>query len=164
MKCQWCGQRDAELVVKFMNDDGSAVREYLCTECAPERRRAGGTVSYAGKEAPAGLPARSHAARLRCPSCQLSWSDFMRSKRLGCPACYDAFDDQLAPLVCALHGDRLTARGFPALPQASRHNWIRRDILRLERLLSEAVIAERYEEAARLRDELSLLRTALTGS
>ncbi len=88
-----------------------------------------------------------------CPVCGFAWSEFLRESHLGCPACYDAFREQLAPLLRRHHRTSL-----PQPPALSLHEQVRRQ--RREEWLrrqDEAVAREDYEEAARLRSMLEAL-------
>ena len=86
-----------------------------------------------------------------CPVCGFPWSDFLHERHLGCPACYDAFREQLVPLLQAHH------RGLCDQPEAETlreqvHEYRRQEWRRRQ---DAAVAREDYEEAARLRVLLS---------
>lgn len=82
-------------------------------------------------------------------------ADFRSKGRLGCPRCYEVFRSDLMPLLQRIH-EAQTHRGrlpgrtvsSPAAPVEDRA------LSDLRRRLEDAVRGERYEEAARLRDDL----------
>jgi len=96
---------------------------------------------------------------IRCASCGLLYSDFARTGRLGCPDCYDAFLSQLKPLLRKTHGSVTHAGRRPDEDVSLREE--RRDLRRKRGELERAIRREAYEEAARLRDEIRELETAL---
>ncbi len=92
-----------------------------------------------------------HAARplvgLDCPDCGLSLASVLALRRTGCPGCYRAFRDALAPLLRHV-------QGRPDSATASR--W--RQARSLRARMDEAVLTERFERAAVLRDLLAKLK------
>jgi len=75
-------------------------------------------------------------------------SDFKKTSRLGCPACYEAFAEELTPLLAAVHKG---THHIGKVPAGAAHD-SPAEIVALQKQLNEAVAGERYEEAARLRD------------
>ena len=82
----------------------------------------------------------------RCPVCQLRLAAFRKTGRLGCPACYTAWEDVLEPMLLGMHRS-LEYKG--TLPASSSL-----DPAGLQQALLQAVASEDYEEAARLRDQI----------
>lgn len=123
-------------------------------------------------------PDKPAEARVKaCPSCNLSFARFKSSGILGCPRCYQSFEDRLGPMIERAHEGGLSHVG--KIPQralcecrdttdSTRLNALLGDLnQREDRLngvrsqLEHAVEHEDYEQAALLRDELTRL-TALT--
>ncbi len=93
----------------------------------------------------------------RCPQCGLAFSEFGSGKLFGCPHDYTHFGDKVATLLRNYHG---TTRHIGRVPgaeptQPPDESASRRSLLDLA--LREAVAKEKYEDAARLRDELKRL-------
>jgi protein arginine kinase activator len=90
-----------------------------------------------------------------CPQCGLKFVEFRNTGRLGCPHDYEAFGEELTPLLENIHGDTRhcgkTPRRLPQTRQAQS------ELTRLRRALQQAVTQEAYEEAARLRDQIRVL-------
>ncbi len=128
--------------------------------------------------APAGSPTDPAAKPpSRCPSCTLELAQFRSTGLLGCPDCYCVFQSVLAPLIERSHEGATHHTGkTPRLLSSPRHagstphadvslrdeqlaaairaeRLKRIDTLRLQ--LADAVAAEQYERAARLRDEVA---------
>ena len=113
-----------------------------------------GSLSAATPGAAAGDAPR--AAGPACPGCGTTAGEFKVSGRLGCARCYETFKGALLPVLERVH-DATSHRGRMPGPVAPRTDDNRASKLR--RLLAEAIDAERYEEAANLRDKLQELET-----
>jgi len=82
----------------------------------------------------------------RCPVCGMHLRDFRKTGRLGCPACYAAWEDVLDPMLLGMHRSLVYKGQVPVSGS--------QDTKRLEHALADAVSREDYEEAARLRDRI----------
>jgi protein arginine kinase activator len=167
MKCQVCQTEEAKIhLTQVVN--GVAKTLHLCEQCA---RKSGLNLSdptslnevLLGLGQPSEQPAEpgttgTQAERV-CPHCHLSFSEFRKTGRLGCPECYRAFQTELEPLIRQMHRrDRHVGRRPP--------NWTEptvttEELDRLQKELQRAVAEERYEDAAQLRDRLAELRRIL---
>ncbi len=102
-------------------------------------------------------PGRSQSGRKTCPECGMTYARFRKTGILGCAACYDAFADQLAPLI-----ERAQDAGTHHTGKCPRRSGKSVDLQlqrqRLIRQLDEAIEAEQYERAAKLRDMLNELQ------
>jgi hypothetical protein len=113
--------------------------------------------SAAGKPTPAaagtpGAPARQRLAA--CPGCGLTPADFRAKGRLGCPRCYETYRAELMPLLGRIHEAHRHSGRLPGRAQPETTAPDEQLLAELRRKLEDAVRGERYEEAARLRDEL----------
>ena len=158
MLCKACGQRPAKIhYTEIVNN--SMVSVDLCVECAEERgidvQKQGG---YGLGDLVAGLidtTAETEGERIgkvRCPSCGYDYSDFKKVGRFGCPACYEAFETQLRPLLRQLHGGIQHQGKRPRGIEAKA--LLRRELKDLKIDLSRAVEQEDYERAAEIRDHI----------
>lgn len=151
MKCQICGENEAAVTLKqVVNGKVNAVR--VCAECAA---RKGVEVQLPVPlltdllfgPGPAGQrDARSAREQRACPTCQMRWRDFRKSSLLGCPECYRAFAGELRTVLSSMHRESAHVGKVPACEKLSAQ------ILALRAALSDAVTAQNFEEAARLRD------------
>ena len=149
--CHFCGQPAAIHYTSLIAQ--KKVERHLCDGCA----RAKGVVGESAPPAAAPLDLQAlvqlvvgqnaaDAGALKCEACGLKYQQFRADGRLGCPHDYDAFAAALAPLLDRIH--RGTAhRG--KVPRRAGGGSAAAD---LRRELADAVTAERYEDAARLRD------------
>jgi protein arginine kinase activator len=81
-------------------------------------------------------------------------SDFKKTSRLGCPACYEAFSEELAPLLGAMQKGTQHAGKVPASEKVTT------EIEGLKKALERAVAAQDFEEAAKLRDRVRDLKAS----
>jgi protein arginine kinase activator len=96
------------------------------------------------------------AAGLRCEQCGFTPGDFKKQGRFGCPHCFETFSAMLAPLLENMHKGVTHTGKVPrkALERKSLYD----RLTRLESNLGDAIKAERYEDAARYRDEIHEVR------
>jgi len=157
--CGDCGERAATVRYTEMRD-GELYAVRLCEECARKRGVGAGLSSFAGPlvNILMGLLADSmeqggeSRGVVDCPQCGTSYSDFRASGRLGCAGCYEAFGEELKPLLRRVHGSTRHIGRCPAgdAEDASR----RAELRRLRAELRAAVRREDYETAAELRDQI----------
>lgn len=183
MLCDLCHQHEATIhLTQVINSD---VRKlHLCEACARESGVDVDTPSLTELllgfgESAATVPP---AAGRTCPACKLTYADFKKTGRLGCPECYASFEAELAPMLQAMHrrvqhaGKHPSRASSPPAPARSPAP-VRtgkgpdvpappaepEDIPALQRALEGAVAREEYEEAARLRDRIAAARAAAPG-
>ncbi|MEI8197266.1 MAG: UvrB/UvrC motif-containing protein [Phycisphaerae bacterium] len=89
-----------------------------------------------------------------CPICGITWAQFKQSARLGCPHDYTLFAAKLGPLI--KRSQENFGQHAGKVPLAIRQSDPGRIVAaaRLKRELDQAIDAENYEQAARLRDQL----------
>ncbi|MFO0397762.1 MAG: UvrB/UvrC motif-containing protein [Gemmatimonadota bacterium] len=157
MLCDNCKDRDAVVHLTSIVDN-AVTQVHLCERCAAEKgvettvalptTPLGALIKAAQQQLPG--PVRDGTA---CTVCGLTLREFRASGRLGCPACYGAFDQPLRDLLKRVHGDHTHAgrRYEPPLPEgAQRQN----SLLELRAALKRAIDAEQFEQAASLRDQI----------
>ncbi|MEQ8845600.1 MAG: UvrB/UvrC motif-containing protein [Phycisphaerales bacterium] len=168
MKCDLC---DAEATVHETQIVHGQVRvRRLCERHAAESGlTAMGAVSTPPGGAAIVMGVSQKAAGLRCDACGLSYAAFRQHGLLGCPSCYEAFEDKLSPLIARAHQGgthhigktprRMLAAAREGNPEAiervlgdARERAERLALLRKQ--LEEALAQEQYERAAAVRDEL----------
>lgn len=93
------------------------------------------------------------ASELTCPSCGVTWADFINDNTFGCAACIDAFSSRLEPALRDVHGAVVHIGRVPVADHDQAAGLLGRR-LQLERSLQQAVVEEAFERAARIRDEL----------
>jgi len=105
---------------------------------------------------PAAAPPQTRPV-LQCPHCGYQFSAFQQNGRLGCPRCYESFQQVLHPLITSIHGNVEHVEGETPKAPSNVTDWDAPELDRLSGLktrLKEAIRKERFEEAAKLRDEI----------
>ena len=162
-KCGVCAKREAVVAFTHIVDDVKQTL-LLCHECAKEKKVRIAPAAQA-KEAPvlvkeikielAKLAGAEGDGGARCPTCEMSYEEFKKIGRLGCPHCYDAFASQLERLLKRIHGDdRHRGKGPIEAAQSAQGA---DELERLREELAQAVAEEAFEEAAQLRDRIRIL-------
>ena len=91
-----------------------------------------------------------------CPMCGISFSEFRKGGRLGCPYDYVVFEEDLEPLLVNIHGAKKHVGKVPknigGTPK--RHFQLKR----LRSALQRAIDAENYEDAGAIRDKIKAVQ------
>ena len=90
-------------------------------------------------------------AGIGCSSCGMKLTDFRATGRLGCAGCYGSFEEQVERLLLHIHGF-CGHKGKKYGTKESRGG--KREVERLQRELNEAISAQRFEQAAIIRDAI----------
>ena len=165
MLCDECNQNEAIYSVSVMSG-GEVVTRHLCPDCMSKMNQnisasnirgllssilsaiTGAESSGGGEKADAPDPV--------CPTCQTPFSQVTKTGHLGCPACYEAFRDQLQPMLLQIHGRVQHAGRRPLCSEDAQR--LRKRQEELTRRLEQAISMEDYETAAALRDRIRSLR------
>ena len=156
-KCDQCDRTATHHSVEIKQ--GVKIERHLCDQHAAEAGMTSGAVSGhtpINELLSTFVKMHSGAAatqELTCETCGMTFSQFREHSLLGCPQCYAAFEPQLSPLIERAHEGGTHHMG--KVPRRAGPGEQRQaDLLRLRKRLTEAVAAEDYELAAKLRDEL----------
>jgi protein arginine kinase activator len=158
LKCDLCSKPATVHLTQIVNNKVHKVD--LCEECAQAKGVTDPSgFSLADLLLKASVSPESGApAGLACEQCGYTQADFKKHGRFGCPQCYETFKGMVEPMLESMHkGTRHTGK-VPqrALARQSLHE----RLSRLELDLREAIQSERYEEAARFRDEIHQVKQA----
>lgn len=152
MKCEKCPKTATLHITDVLGDDQFEER-HLCEQCAQEYLQ-----TPPGKKVKHGEdddPETTSLNQRECPRCGIKFVEFRNSGRLGCPHDYDAFAEELVPLLENIHGDQRHCGKSPR--QAPPTQQQQTALTQLRRALQNAVSQEAYEEAAKLRDQIRTL-------
>jgi protein arginine kinase activator len=98
-----------------------------------------------------------------CKSCGMSFVDYSRESKLGCPDCYRYLGESLKSVIAGYHGAEKHTGKHPNNPVGITSVTYEKPLVaanpkksmeELKNLLNRAVVDERYEEAAQLRDKI----------
>jgi protein arginine kinase activator len=158
--CEECNKRKSEL--EFVEiKEGKRIVRHLCGKCA-EKLAIALPAKHKVEKAAAGNQESKALEELVCPTCGLSYAEFLRTAKLGCQDCFEAFGDRLNALLRNLH-DSARYSGKPYEQDDSRTGMIKQK-RELKEALNRAIQEENFEEAARLRDEIKALEKDLNES
>lgn len=182
MLCDNCGKREAN--VKYSESINGIKKEMnLCEECAKSL----GITNQFSFNMPLDfpnffgsfledfsdqefMPLFEETKNARCDNCGTTFNDIVNTGRLGCANCYEVFGDKLDAILKRLQG---SSRHVGRLEESYNKN-INKDEInekvedkkddrnanKIEKLQEELKIAikdERYEDAAKIRDEIKKL-------
>lgn len=125
------------------------------------------------------LPSFMAPEKLICDKCGMTYDDFINTGKLGCENCYEIFSNKIDPVLKNIHGlNRHVGRGIPdrlnrkienkdetstldttnkAVAKDSSKSDQTNKLEGLKNELKQAIKEERYEDAAKLRDEIKKL-------
>lgn len=95
---------------------------------------------------------------VKCEACGFTQQDFKKTGRFGCPSCYESFGKLLEPMLEGMH--KGTTHNGKVPHRAMERRSLYERLTQLETELDQAIKAERYEDAARYRDEITQVRQA----
>ena len=109
------------------------------------------------------MPLLNTVKELKCDNCNMTYDEFTREGKFGCEECYDAFSTKIDSLLKRLHGSNKYI-GRKALNAGStkkikdkteaKENTKEAKLEKLQKDLKKAIADERYEDAAKIRDEI----------
>lgn len=154
-KCTKCAKTATLHITEIRK--GAVQEVHLCESCAQEYLSLAESAEddvEAAEEADVDAELEG-IDELVCPSCGISFREFRSQGRLGCPHDYIAFEKELIPLLENIHSASQHTGKFPKrAPDASQRQY---QLIKLRSELKQAVEAEDYEQAARVRDEIHRL-------
>ena len=146
MLCEECSQKlginnmSLKLPIDFSSFFGDLMSEYENTDL---------------------LPMFSTPKELKCNSCNMTYNEFLNTGKLGCASCYDAFQDRINTVLKRIQGsteylgrkssysedNKTTKKTNKGEKTKTRESTLEDD-------LKQAIKEERYEDAAKIRDEI----------
>jgi protein arginine kinase activator len=167
MLCQECRRRPATVRMTTIVD-GQRSDVHLCEECARTR----GELEFGGEakislgdmlaallhqhgvvQPPGAGEGQEGAAK--CGTCGFSYEMFVKTGKLGCGACFAAFEPQMRQVLRHVHG---STRHVGRMPRRTGGQLRReREMRGLRQELSQCVQREQFERAAEIRDRIRQL-------
>ncbi|MBN1124125.1 MAG: UvrB/UvrC motif-containing protein [Sedimentisphaerales bacterium] len=165
MLCQACKERTATIHLTEISG-GQRSEMHICEQCAQEQGIVVKnqiplnellssllSVQAEGQTSGAGPTGMESADDLVCPTCGMSLKKFSKTRLLGCPHDYEVFDEPLRSLIERSQSghSRHCGKTPSRAPKAMKNHM---EVMNLRRQLEEAVKAEDYETAAKIRDQI----------
>ncbi len=118
------------------------------------------------------MPLFDEIKELQCDQCGYTFDDIVNTGKLGCGNCYDVFESRLDPIIKRIQGANShvgrigkvldnkieqkmadkTSENKEQKPEKETQK--ENEIEKLEEQLKQAIKEERYEDAAKIRDEI----------
>lgn len=182
MLCSICGKNPATIHIQEITGSEKKIL-HLCQECAEKRasedagfqefnlaevlfqlsNQLGNQLKQENNEKEP-VPQK----KITCKVCGWNSNSFQKTGKLGCPDCYKAFREVLEQTVDTVHrGTSHTGKHpVPAGTSAETRqkpsvSLLHMNLKHLQVELEDAISAERYEDAAVLRDKITSLRKEL---
>lgn len=183
MLCENCGKKQAN--VKYTQIiNGERKEMNLCEECSEKLGISNmdfkmpiNFSSFLGDffdefEKSSFMPALEPIKTLKCDTCNLTFEEFMNTGKLGCSNCYSAFESKIDPILKNIHGNNrhvgrlgkieektnsIKENGTIKTTKKEEAKGEKSKVDKLKEELKQAIKEERYEEAAKIRDEIKKL-------
>ena len=168
MLCDNCGEHEASIkLTQIIN--GKKTEMMICEECGQKMG-----ISDINFEMPIDIsnflgnfefenenymPFNINNKEVRCQKCNMTYQDFLDKGKFGCEECYKTFENKINILLKRIQGtDKYLGRKAShnennSVPEVKLNNKLEQ----LQKDLKLAIKEERYEDAAKLRDEIKHL-------
>ena len=167
MLCENCGKNEA--TIKFTQIiNGNKIEMMICEECGEKMG-----ITQMNFEMPIDisnfigefitdqqddhfLPFNTINTDLRCKKCNMTYAEFLNNGKFGCEECYKAFGDKIDILLKRIQasdkylGRKAKYNAENKVEEVKPNN--RQE--ELQKQLKDAIKEERYEDAAKIRDEI----------
>lgn len=177
MLCENCKKNEATVyITETVN--GHRERQHLCANCVSKAGIITSNIHspFFGPELSLGnllstmlgatnnyVDTKQHPANeVRCDNCGMTYYDFMQKGKFGCSECFNNYGDLLDDSLKRIHG---SDRHIGKKPKNYVADIVFKDgkedmseVDKLQAELNQAIKDERYEDAARLRDNIRDLR------
>lgn len=183
MLCQKCNKNEASVkYTEIIN--GEKKEMMLCEECSHElgldninfnmpidfSSFFGGLLEDDAYNSPEFMPLFQKVKELKCDNCNMTYDEFINQGKFGCPECYNVFSSKIDAILKRIHGSSQYL-GRKALNSntikkedknadaqiGTQNEKTKTKDTKLEKLqkdLKKAIAEERYEDAAKIRDEI----------
>ena len=177
MLCDNCGKREAN--VRYSeNINGRRKELNLCEECSKKlgienidfnmpidfSSFFGGLLEDFGTND--FMPLFNEVKQLKCDNCGYTFEDIVNTGKLGCENCYSVFENRLDPIIKKIQGSNkhvgrtgkiIDSKISEKINNKDSKTENNKDVSKVEKLqndLKKAIKEEKYEEAAKIRDEI----------
>ena len=186
MLCQKCNKNEANVkYTEIIN--GEKKQMMLCEECSHElgldnmnfnmpidfSSFFGGLLGEDEYNSPEFMPLFQTVKELKCSNCNMTYDDFINQGKLGCEECYNVFLNKIDSILKRIHGDnkhlgrksvgsgnasaKKEKNVEAAISRPKKETTQENKLEQLQKDLKKAIAEERYEDAAKIRDEIKSL-------
>ncbi len=168
MLCQNCGENEANINYKQVIN-GVKKELHLCENCYKELGLQSLDFNlpmnfssifgdFLNEYEEEQFPLMQINENLKCDVCNMTYNEFLDTGKFGCENCYKTFSNKINPLLEKLQGTN-SYKGRKALENSNAE--VKQDtakenskIEELKEKLKQLIKEEKYEEAAKVRDEI----------
>ncbi len=108
------------------------------------------------------MPMMYTRKELKCNHCNTTYSEFLNTGKFGCAECYDAFSSKIESVLKRIHGSNKylgrKSKGIVNKEEKLKEQKEDDKLKKLEKELKQAIKEERYEDAAKIRDEIKNIK------
>lgn len=181
MLCQNCKKNKAN--VKYTEIiNGEKTEIMLCEQCSHElgiddinfnmpidfSSFLGGILEEDSYNTPELIPFFNQVREVKCENCNMTYDEFINKGKFGCANCYDVFSNKIDSILKRIHGSNeyLGRKSLkthsnnehkPINNELQKENSQDNKLEKLQKDLKKAIQDERYEDAAKIRDEIKSL-------
>ena len=168
MLCERCNQNNATLYINEYKN-GEMKKAYICSDCANVQTNLSGIIQPGfenfllgllemalGKNAQDSISKELESVTIVCSNCQMTVEEFRKNGRFGCASCYETFQEILENALKKIqpnneHIGKVPGRLEPLISIKKETENLKKQ---LQDKLNLAIKEEKYEEAAKLRDQI----------
>lgn len=133
----------------------------------------GGLLEDDDYNSPEFMPLFQKVKELKCDNCNMTYDEFINQGKFGCPECYDVFSSKIDAILKRIHGSseylgrkalnnntlKKQNKNVGDAPLGDPQNKAKTEtkdakLEKLQRDLKKAIAEERYEDAAKIRDNI----------
>lgn len=171
MDCQECHQRPATLhFTQLIN--GKKIDTHICEVCAKElgymthpeegyslHNLLAGLFNFESNQLKNNKQSNfKQEIELKCPKCDLKFTEFKRIGKFGCAECYHTFSKQIDSIFRRVHSGNTKHEGKIPKRQGD-HLHVKKQLETYENQLKQLIEREEFEEAAVVRDKIRAVKS-----
>ena len=171
MMCQRCQSKPATVHMEQVINDVKKTH-YLCDECAGAhghtslddmiKNLLGSLINVNLFTHGPGVLSPENISNARCTACGLYFDEFKNTGKFGCGECYGAFRQEIQNILRNMSGTSAHTGKIPG--RAGVKLKYRRELENLREELRLAIVAEEFEAAAQIRDEIRKIESGGGGT
>lgn len=97
----------------------------------------------------------------KCPTCGVTIQQIQQNGRMGCADDYSVFEEEMKVILKGIHGNIVHTGKRPGGLLPDPRIILEAELVKLKKELDPVVKAEKYEEAAKMRDRIKTIETEI---